>query len=115
MESKVYLKKLVEEFHSATVATIGADGHPQTRVIDMMLWDDRGVYFLTAKGKEFYRQIMEQQFIAVSATKGKASVSLRGKVKNIGSERPDEIFEKNVYMKEIYQDDTCAALEVFWM
>lgn len=113
MESKVYLKKLVEEFHSATVATIGADGHPQTRVIDMMLWDDRGVYFLTAKGKEFYRQIMEQQFIAVSATKGKASVSLRGKVKNIGSERLDEIFEKNAYMKEIYPDDTRTALEVF--
>lgn len=82
-------------------------------VIDMMLWDDRGVYFLTAKGKEFYRQIMEQQFIAVSATKGKASVSLRGKVKNIGSERLDEIFEKNVYMKEIYPDDTRTTLEVF--
>lgn len=113
MESKVYLKKLVEEFHSATVATIGADGHPQTRVIDMMLWDDRGVYFLTARGKEFYRQIMEQQFIAVSAAKGKAAISLRGKVKNIGSERLDEIFEKNVYMQEIYPDDTRAALEVF--
>ncbi len=61
----------MEEIHSATVATIGADGHPQTRVIDMMLWDDKGVYFLTAKGKEFYRQVMEQQFISVSATKGK--------------------------------------------
>ncbi len=109
----MYLKKLVEELHSATVATIGADGHPQTRVIDMMLWDDKGVYFLTAKGKEFYRQVMEQQFIAVSATKGKVSVSLRGKVKNIGSKRLDEIFEKNVYMQEIYPDDTRTALEVF--
>ena len=56
MKNKIYLKKMVEEFHSATVATIGADGHPQTRVIDMMLWDDKGVYFLTAKGKEFYRR-----------------------------------------------------------
>lgn len=113
MEDKVYLKKLVEELHSATVATIGADGHPQTRVIDMMLWDDKGVYFLTARGKEFYRQIMEQQFIAVSATKGKVSVSLRGKVKNIGSKRLDEIFEKNVYMQKIYPNDTRTALEVF--
>lgn len=109
----MYLKKLVEEFHSGAVATIGADGHPQTRVIDMMLWDDKGVYFLTAKGKEFYRQVMEQQFIAVSATKDKAAVSLRGKVKNIGSERLDEIFEKNAYMQEIYPDDTRTALEVF--
>lgn len=115
MENSVYLKKLVEEFHSATVATIGADGRPQTRVIDMMLWDDKGVYFLTARGKEFYRQIMEQQFIAVSATKDKAAVSLRGKVKNIGSEKLDEIFERNVYMQKIYPGDTRTALEVFCM
>ena len=32
-----YLKILVEDIHSTTVSTIGADGHPQTRVIDMML------------------------------------------------------------------------------
>lgn len=30
-----YLKVLVEEIHSTTVATIGNDGHPQTRVIDI--------------------------------------------------------------------------------
>lgn len=113
MGSSNYLKKLVEEFHSATVATIGMDGRPQTRVIDMMLWDDKGVYFLTAKGKEFYRQVTDQQFIAVSATNGKAAISLRGKVINIGSEKLDEIFEKNVYMQEIYPEDTRGALEVF--
>ncbi len=107
------LKLLVEEIHSATVATIGADGHPQTRVIDMMLWDEQGVYFLTARGKAFYAQLMEQGFIALSATKDKRSISLRGKIKNIGSEKLDEIFEKNAYMKSIYPDGTRGALEVF--
>ena len=34
-----YLKMLVEEFHSTTVATLGEDGHPQTRVIDMMHYE----------------------------------------------------------------------------
>lgn len=70
---------LAEDFHSAAVATIGADGHPQTRIIDMMLYDEQGVYFLTAKGKAVYAQLMEQGVIALSATKGKKSVSLRGK------------------------------------
>lgn len=51
-----YLKFLVEEIHSTTVATIGSDGHPQTRIIDMMYYDADGVYFLTAKGKAFYEQ-----------------------------------------------------------
>lgn len=113
MSSKGYLKRLVEDIHSATVATIGADGHPQTRVIDMMLWDEQGVYFLTAKGKAFYRQLMEQRYIALSATKDKISVSLRGKIKNIGNEKLDEIFEKNSYMKAIYPGETRSALEVF--
>ena len=48
-----YLKLLVDEIHSTTVATIGSDGHPQTRIIDMMYYDEEGVYFLTAKGKAF--------------------------------------------------------------
>ncbi|MCC8098653.1 MAG: 4Fe-4S binding protein [Clostridiales bacterium] len=113
MNGNNYLKLLVENLHSATVATIGSDGHPQTRTIDMMLWDEQGVYFLTAKGKAFYAQLMEQRYIALSATKDKKSVSLRGKIQNIGSEKLDEIFKKNPYMQAIYPGDTRSALEVF--
>ena len=113
MESSRYLKQLVEDIHSTVIATIGSDGHPQTRVIDIMLWDKKGVYFLTAKGKAFYAQLLEQQYIALSATKGKISISLRGKIKDIGSEKLDEIFEKNPYMQSIYPGDTRSALEVF--
>ncbi|MCD7868262.1 MAG: 4Fe-4S binding protein [Clostridiales bacterium] len=113
MTNSDYLKLLVEDIQSTTVATIGADGHPQTRTIDMMLWDEKGVYFLTAKGKAFYTQLMEQKYIAVSATKEKRSVSLRGKIQNIGREKLDEIFEKNPYMQIIYPGDTRSALEVF--
>lgn len=108
-----YLKMLVEELHSATIATIGADGHPQTRIIDMMYYDEEGVYFLTAKGKDFYAQLMDQKYVAISATKGKISISLRGNVKNIGKTNLDIMFEKNPYMKEIYPGDTRQALDVF--
>lgn len=113
MAKNDYLKLLVENIHSTTIATIGADGHPQTRIIDIMLWDRRGVYFLTAKGKTFYTQLMDQGYIALSATKDKLSISLRGKIRNIGSEKLTEIFEKNPYMKSIYPGDTRSALEVF--
>ena len=113
MTTRDYLRRLVEEIHSTTVATIGADGHPQTRVIDMMLWDEGGVYFLTARGKAFYAQLMEQGYLALSAAKDKAAISLRGKIKSIGSEKLDEIFRKNVYMQAIYPGDTRSALEVF--
>lgn len=108
-----YLKMLVEDIHSATVATIGIDGRPQTRIIDMMLWDEQGVYFLTAKGKAFFHQLMEQRFVAISATKGKRSISLRGSVRPIGGEKLEEIFETNVYMQAIYPEKTRDVLEVF--
>ena len=48
-----YLKMLVDEFHSTVVATLDQQGYPQTRAIDMMLYDEKGIYFLTAKGKAF--------------------------------------------------------------
>ena len=73
MKTEDYLKILVEEIHSAMVATIADDGHPQTRVIDMMLYDEDGVYFLTAKGKAFYAQLTDQGLIALSATRDKIS------------------------------------------
>lgn len=113
MANKKYIEMLVEDFHSTTVATVDEKGRPQTRVIDMMLWDEQGIYFLTARGKAFYAQLIEQNYIALSATKDKKSISIRGKIKNVGSERLDEIFEKNTYMQEIYSGDTRSALEVF--
>ena len=113
MKTEDYLKILVEGIHSTTVATIADDGHPQTRVIDMMLYDEDGVYFLTAKGKVFYAQLTDQGFIALSATRDKISVSLRGRIRNIGAEKLDEIFEKNTYMQGIYPGDSRSALEVF--
>lgn len=78
-----------------------------------MLWDNNGIYFLTAKGKLFYEQLTKQKYISISAVKGKMSISLRGKVKNIGCNKLDEIFNKNKYMKSIYPKNTRNALEVF--
>lgn len=108
-----YLKILTEDIHSAAIATLDKNSRPITRIIDIMLYDDQGIYFLTAKGKEFYRQLMEQKYISLSAVKDKRSITLRGETENIGNEKLDEIFEKNPYMKGIYPDDTREALEVF--
>lgn len=120
MESLDYIKILVEEIHSTVVSTNDKDGHPITRVIDLMLYDENGIYFLTAKGKAFYGELMNQSYLAATGiiggngTMNKKSISLRGYVRNIGKEKLDEIFEKNQYMALIYPDSsTREALEVF--
>lgn len=40
-----YLKILAEEIHSTVVPSLDETGRPSTRVIDMMLYDEKGVYF----------------------------------------------------------------------
>lgn len=69
MQTEDYLKILVEEIHSTVVATLDKNGRPVTRCIDMMLYDKNTVYFLTAKGKNFYSELMEQKYISLSAIK----------------------------------------------
>lgn len=120
METKDYLKILKEEIHSTVIATVDGEGRPVTRVIDIMLTDEKSLYFITAKGKAFYAQLMENPYIAISGmcggegTMSKKAVSIRGKAENIGSEKLKEVFEQNPYMAEIYpQEESRTALAVF--
>ena len=71
----------------------------------------KGDNFLIVYADVYKRQ--EQQYVAISATKDKIAVSLRGKIKNIGKKNLDIMFEKNPYMKKIYPGDTKDAIEVF--
>lgn len=120
METKDYLKILKEEIHSTVIATVDREGLPVARVIDIMLVDDNSLYFITAKGKEFYHQLTEKPYVAISGmcggegTMNKKAISIRGKVRNIGSSRLSEVFEKNPYMAEIYpEEESRMALEAF--
>lgn len=113
MKTKEYLRYLQKEIHSTAFATIGADGHPQVRIIDIMLADENSIYFITAKGKEFYTQLVEQGFVAVSGTKDKVAISLRGKIRSADQSLLDEVFRQNPYMCDIYPEGTRSALEVF--
>lgn len=120
METRDYLKILKEEIHSTVFATVDKEGLPTTRVIDIMLTDEKGLYFITAKGKEFYQQLMEKQYVAISGmTSGEGSlskkaISIRGNVECIGQEYLDKVFEENPYMAEIYSaKESRIALEVF--
>lgn len=107
MTTREILAVLQGEIHTTVFATVDDDGLPQTCVIDLMLADENGLYFLTAKGKSFYRRLMAKPFVALSGMKGKdtlssVAISVRGRVRCIGKARLDEIFEKNPYMAKIY-------------
>lgn len=119
MNTKEIMEKLVNEIHTTVIASNDSDGNPVTSVIDMMLTDNEKLYFLTAKGKNFYERLMQHKYVALSGMKGAdtmstVAVSIRGKVRNIGNRKLDEIFRQNPYMAEIYpKEEARSALEVF--
>ncbi|BBH26827.1 hypothetical protein SG0102_17610 [Intestinibaculum porci] len=119
MNATDYLNYIVNEIHRTIVATVDDDGLPVTAAIDMMDSDANGLYFLTAKGKNFYDRLKKRQFLALTAMKGEdtmssVAVSIRGKVRELGSDKIPELFEKNPYMCEIYPTKaSMQALTVF--
>ena len=110
---------IVDDIHSTVAATVDSDGLPVTCVIDMMYRDENGLYFLTAKGKSFYKRLTERGYLALSGMKGsdtmsRIAVSVRGKVRELGSEPLPLLLEKNPYMLDIYPtEESRKALTVF--
>ena len=119
MQVTDYFKFLVEQIHTTVVATTDDDGLPVTAAIDIMDYDREGLYFLTAKGKDFYRRLKERKFMALTGIKGEdtmscVALSVRGKVREEGGELLPRLISKNPYMNEIYKtEQSKRALTVF--
>lgn len=119
MSADRYLKYLQEEIHTVVAATIDDNGLPVTCAIDIMDSDEKGLYFLTAKGKSFYDRLKKKEYVALTGMKGKdtmscVAISLRGTVKELGNTLLPRLFEKNPYMREIYPtQESQKALTVF--
>lgn len=102
-----YFKILVEEMHTTVMASVDEENKPITAAIDLMDYDDTGIYFLTANGKSFYTRISNNPYISLTSMKGNdtlstIALSLHGKVIEIGKDIIPDLIEKNPYMKDIY-------------
>ena len=119
MKTAEYLSFVVNDIHTTVVATVDDEGLPVTAAIDMMDCDENSLYFLTAKGKGFYDRLIKRGFLALTAMKGKdtmssVAVSIRGKVRELGYNKIPELFAKNPYMHDIYPTkEAMRALTVF--
>lgn len=119
MDVREYFDFIVNRVHTVVLATVDGAGQPVTCAVDMMDYDENGLYFLTAKGKRFYARLKDSNQIAFTAMKGKdtlscAAVSVQGKAEEIGTDKLTELFRKNPYMEKIYPDEGArSALTVF--
>lgn len=110
---------IANQIHTAIFATVDSQGRPVTCAIDIMDYDENGLYFLTAKGKNFYNRLKDNDDIAFTAMKGEGTlscvaVSVQGKAKEIGTDKLPDLFRKNPYMEKLYPDASSRrALTVF--
>ena len=100
-------------------AAVDGEGRSVTCAIDIMDYNESGLYFLTAKGQNFYGRLEAKEQIAFAAMKGEeplscVAVSVQGKAKEIGPDRLPDLFRKNPYMEKIYAAPRSrSALTVF--
>ena len=62
MNKQEFLDNIIK-IHSVSVATVDKEGKPSSRIIDMMYVEDDCLYFLTARGKKFYNEINNNNYI----------------------------------------------------
>ena len=74
--------KILREIRDTSMATVGEDGTPRLRIIDTMLVesDNEGdrLYFLTARGKDFYKELMVNNTVAITGLNENGKLSGSG-------------------------------------
>jgi len=103
---------LLREIKSVTFATIN-DEEPSARIIDVMFVDEDGLYFLTARGKSFYRQLKANPTVAICGMNEKfVSVRLVGDIKFCEDKSVvDKVFDLNPMMNDLYPGEKRYVLE----
>ncbi|MBQ3393644.1 MAG: hypothetical protein IJG64_00615 [Oscillospiraceae bacterium] len=107
-EEEIRLKawELIKKQSFIPTATV-SDGSPEIRIIDFNLLPDGNLYFMTSKGKPFYRQLCERPEIAINtAIDSLYSLKLKAWVKEIPNTDKwvwDEFFKLNPGTVKMYR------------
>lgn len=108
--------QILREIKDVSFATVDASGFPQNRIIDIMIVEDEKIYFCTARGKDFYNQLVGNGRVAVTGMNGQYQmVRLSGMARRITEQKTwiDRIFEENPSMNSVYPNESRYILEPF--
>lgn len=108
--------QILRDVKDAAFATVDEKGLPQIRIIDIMLVENEKIYFCTARGKDFYAQLMRDGHIAVTAVnKDFQMVRLSGIAEKLTEQKYwiDRIFKENPSMNNVYPKESRYILEPF--
>lgn len=100
MEKAFEFLKTNKEVAFATVE----DCKPKIRVFQIMKQDGHTLYFVTAPGKEVYRQLQKNPNIEILAMRDNVSVRVAGQaVFNVDDKTAQEIYAANPVLPRLYK------------
>lgn len=105
---------------STSMGTVDVHGNPRVRIINIMhVEPEKGeIYFVTARGKNFYRELQNGKEVAITAlTRYQEMIRVNGIPERVPDARQkkwlDRIFEENQVMNNVYPGKSRYILEVF--
>ncbi|WP_298593463.1 4Fe-4S binding protein [uncultured Mitsuokella sp.] len=99
-------------------ATVDQNGLPQVRCISAVHYEENSFWFLTARGKEFYHQLIEDGHVPILVyTRFKEMIRVSAVAKRLPDEVQEScrntIWEEQPYMENVYPNGTREILEAF--
>ena len=106
--------QLIEDAVSVAFSTLN-NGKAEVRMINVMLIQEDGLYFITARGKAFYHQLKQNPEVAICSTDSNyVSVRINGEIKFCeDSAIAKKIFEHNPELGDLYPDGKRDIMEAF--
>lgn len=110
MDAKTCLQKL-QYVGVLAFATVDAAGAPQLRNISAIHYEPNAIYFYTARGKDFCRELLADGRVqALGYTRYKEMIRLSGRAVPVPQEEQarwiETIFSEQPYLANVYPGDT---------
>ena len=97
-------------------ATVDKNGKPQVRCISAIHFEEESFWFLTARGKDFYRELIADgnvQILAYTRFKEMIRVSAKAVLKPADEQEKcrETIWQEQPYMENVYPNGTREILD----
>ena len=117
MDAKTCLQKL-QYVGVLAFATVDESGNPQVRNISAIHYEPDALYFFTARGKDFCKELLSDGRVQILGyTKYKEMIRLSAKAVPVVQEEQkrwiDTIFSEQPYLSNVYPGDTRSISIVF--
>lgn len=108
--------QILRDIKDVAFATVDQNGLPHIRIIDIMLIEKEKLYFCTARGKDFYQQLISNGHVAITGmNQAFQMIRLSGQAHKLTDQKKwmDCIFDNNPSMNDVYPGESRYILEPF--